>query len=73
MLIGQIPNKEDVDKLIAKAKEMGKDRLKGVEEAAKKVLDQMDKAKKDGKSQADAFLKGLKDGQCPWSQRVWYR
>ncbi|RSH89378.1 hypothetical protein EHS25_002490 [Saitozyma podzolica] len=61
MLIGQLPSKEDVDKLIAKFKEIGEQRLKDVEASASKVLGQVQKAKKDGKGQADAFLKGLKE------------
>jgi vacuolar-type H+-ATPase subunit H len=63
MLIGQLPSKEDVDKLIAKFKEIGEQRLKDVEASASKVLEQVQKAKKDGKGQADAFLKGLKEGE----------
>ncbi|KAK8858531.1 hypothetical protein IAR55_002758 [Kwoniella newhampshirensis] len=60
MLIGQIPDKADIDAWIKKAKETGEEQLKQVEVAASKVLKEVEKAKKDGKGNADAFLKGLK-------------
>lgn len=63
MLIGKIPGKEDIDNLITQAKQVGEDKLKQVEQTAAKILEQVNKAKKDGKGQADAFLKGLKGGE----------
>jgi hypothetical protein len=36
--------------------------LKEIENQSKKVLERVEKARKDGKSQADAFVSGLKDG-----------
>lgn len=62
MFIGKIPGKGDFDAYVKKAKEMGQDQLKEVEASAKKILDKVEQAKKDGKGQADAFLKGLKEG-----------
>jgi hypothetical protein len=62
MLIGQIPSKDDLGNWVQKAKDIGKDQMKEVEAAASKVLKEVEKAKKDGKGQADAFLKGLKEG-----------
>lgn len=64
MLIGKIPTKEDVDNLIKKAKDVGEEQLKEVEKSASKIMAAVDKAKKDGKSQADAYLTGLKAGKC---------
>jgi len=37
--------------------------LNEIETQSKKVLERVEKARKDGKSQADAFIAGLKDGQ----------
>ena len=37
--------------------------MKEIETQSKKVLERVEKARKDGKSQADAFIAGLKDGQ----------
>jgi hypothetical protein len=62
MLIGKLPSKEDVDRMITKAKDMGEDQLKQVEQAASKIMAEVIKAKKEGKGQADAFLAGLKEG-----------
>jgi hypothetical protein len=62
MLIGKLPSKEDVDRMITKAKDMGEDQLKQVEQAASKIMAEVNKAKKEGKGQADAFLAGLKEG-----------
>ena len=62
MLIGKLPSKEDIDGMIKKAKEVGEDQLKQVEQAAGKILQEVNKAKKEGKGQADAFLAGLKQG-----------
>jgi len=62
MFIGKIPGKADIDAYVKKAQEMGQESLKEVEKSAKKILDSVDKARKDGKSQADAFLTGLKQG-----------
>ncbi|OCF33443.1 hypothetical protein I316_04863 [Kwoniella heveanensis BCC8398] len=59
--IGKIPDKADIDALIKKAKDIGEDQLKQVEAAASKVLKKVEEARKDGKGQADAFLKGLKE------------
>lgn len=36
--------------------------MKEIENQSKKVLERVEKARKDGKSQADAFVSGLKDG-----------
>lgn len=63
MLIGYLPSQQDIEGLIKKAKGMGEDKIKEIETAASKVLASVDKAKKEGKGQADAFLKGLKDGE----------
>lgn len=62
MFIGKLPSKEDFDQYVKKAKDIGQDRLKEIEDASKRVMDQVEKARKDGKSQADAFLAGIKDG-----------
>ncbi|WVQ80522.1 hypothetical protein IAT38_002627 [Cryptococcus sp. DSM 104549] len=61
MLIGKIPDKADFDNLIKKAKDIGQDQLKEVEASANKVWEKVEKAKKDGKGQADAFITGLKE------------
>jgi len=61
MLIGQIPSGADIDGLIKNVKQMGEKQLKEVEATAAKILQQVEKARKEGKGQADAFLKGLKD------------
>lgn len=66
MFIGKIPGKADIDAYVKKAQEMGQDSLKEVEKSAKKILESVEKARKDGKSQADAFLTGLKQGECLW-------
>ena len=63
VMIGKLPDKEDFEKLIAKAKEVGGEQLKAAEKAAGKVLEQVEKAKKEGKGQANAFLAGLKQGE----------
>ncbi|WVR06295.1 hypothetical protein IAU60_003325 [Kwoniella sp. DSM 27419] len=59
--IGKIPDKADIDAMIKKAKDMGEDQLKQVEAAANKVWKKVEEARKDGKGQADALLKGLKE------------
>ncbi|ORY28517.1 hypothetical protein BCR39DRAFT_496308 [Naematelia encephala] len=61
MLIGRIPDKEDFEKMINDVKKIGEDKLKEVEQSASKILAAVDKAKKEGKGQADAFLTGLKN------------
>ena len=61
--VGMVPTKEDFDQYVNKAKSVGQDSLKEIETQSKKVLDRVEKARKDGKSQADAFIAGLKDGQ----------
>jgi len=66
--VGKIPSKEDFDEYVNKAKSVGQDSLKEIETQSKKVLDRVEKARKDGKSQADAFILGLKEGKS--SQRV---
>jgi len=58
-----VPTKEDFDQYVNKAKSVGQDSLKEIETQSKKVLERVEKARKDGKSQADAFIAGLKDGQ----------
>lgn len=63
MFIGKLPSKDDFDQYIKKAKDIGQDRLKEIEDASKRVMDQVEKARKEGKSQADAFLAGIKDGK----------
>jgi hypothetical protein len=63
MLIGYIPGKEDIDAYVNKLKAEGKEQLKQVEASASKILQEVEKARKDGKGQADAFLKGLKQGK----------
>lgn len=60
MLVGQLPSKEDFQQYIDKAKKIGEEKLKDVEGTASKILQQVEKAKKEGKGQADAFLAGLK-------------
>ncbi|WRT67724.1 uncharacterized protein IL334_004696 [Kwoniella shivajii] len=60
-LIGKIPDKADFDALIKKAKDIGQDQLKQVEDSASKILKEVEKARKEGKDTADAFLKGLKE------------
>lgn len=63
VFIGRIPDKEDFEKMIAKAKETGAEQFKAAEKAASKVLEQVEKARKEGKGQANAFLAGLKSGK----------
>ena len=58
-----VPTKEDFDGYVNKAKSVGQDSLKEIETQSKKMLDRVEKARKEGKSQADAFILGLKDGQ----------
>ena len=65
MLVGQLPSKEDFQQYIEKAKKIGEEKLKDVEGTASKILQQVEKAKKEGKGQADAFLAGLKQGTPP--------
>jgi len=60
--IGKIPDKDDINKLIAKAKEQGAEQIKAAEKAASKVWEQVEKAKKEGKGQANALVTGLKQG-----------
>lgn len=64
MLIGKIPDKADFEGMINKAKETGAEQFKAAEKAASKVLEQVEKARKEGKGQANAFLQGLKSGKC---------
>jgi len=59
--VGMVPTKEDFDQYVNKAKSVGQDSLKEIETQSKKVLERVEKARKDGKSQADAFIAGLKD------------
>lgn len=66
MFVGKIPSREDFDEYVKKAKDIGQDRLKEIEDASKRVLEKVEKARKDGKSQADAFLSGLKEGEIGW-------
>ncbi|WVW84736.1 hypothetical protein I302_106771 [Kwoniella bestiolae CBS 10118] len=66
VIAGKIPDSVkdldfDFDSLIKKAKEVGGDQLKQVEESAGKVYKEVEKARKEGKDTADAFLKGLKE------------
>ncbi|KGB74791.1 hypothetical protein CNBG_0629 [Cryptococcus deuterogattii R265] len=61
MLIGRIPDKADIENLVKKAKSIGDEQLKQFEEAANKVWQKVEQAKKDKKSQADALLSGLKE------------
>ena len=63
MMIGYIPDKADVDEAIKKIKEIGADQLKQIEASAAKISQQVEKAKKDGKGQVDAFITGLKEGE----------
>lgn len=63
MLIGKLPSKEDFEAMIKKAKEVGEDQIKQIEQAAGKILQEVNKAKKEGKGQTDAFLTGLKQGE----------
>lgn len=60
--IGKIPDKDDINKMIAKAKEQGAEQIKAAEKAASKVWEQVEKAKKEGKGQANALVTGLKQG-----------
>lgn len=61
-MIGRIPDKADIENLVKKAKSIGDDQLKQFEQAANKVWQKVEQAKKDGKGQADALLSGLKEG-----------
>ncbi|ODN74412.1 hypothetical protein L202_06815 [Cryptococcus amylolentus CBS 6039] len=61
LLIGKLPDKADIDNLVKKAKEVGEDQLKQLESSANKVWLKVEEARKDGKGQADALLKGLKE------------
>jgi vacuolar-type H+-ATPase subunit H len=63
MFIGKMPTREDFDEYVRKAKDIGQDRLKEIEDASKRVLEKVEKARKEGKSQADAFLSGVKEGE----------
>jgi hypothetical protein len=58
-----VPTKEDFDGYVNKAKSVGQDSLKEIETQSKKMLDRVEQARREGKSQADAFISGLKDGQ----------
>lgn len=62
VLVGKLPDKEDLNKFIQEAKEKGAEQFKAAEKAASKVMEQVEKAKKEGKGQANAFLTGLKQG-----------
>jgi hypothetical protein len=65
-----VPTKEDFDGYVNKAKSVGQDSLKEIETQSKKMLDRVEQARREGKSQADAFISGLKDGQFnPWTVR----
>jgi flagellar biosynthesis/type III secretory pathway protein FliH len=63
MFIGQIPSKEDYEQFVSKLKKAGQEKTKEIEAAASKVMQEVEKAKKDGKGTADAYLKGLKEGE----------
>lgn len=63
VLIGKLPDKEDLNKFIEKAKKEGAEQFKQAEKAASKVMEQVEKANKEGKGQANAFLTGLKQGK----------
>jgi flagellar biosynthesis/type III secretory pathway protein FliH len=63
MFIGQIPSKEDYDQFVSKLKKAGQEKTKEIEAAASKVMQQVEKAKKEGKGTADAYIKGLKEGK----------
>jgi flagellar biosynthesis/type III secretory pathway protein FliH len=63
MFIGQIPSKEDYDQFVSKLKKAGQEKTKEIEAAASKVMQQVEKAKKEGKGTADAYIKGLKEGE----------
>lgn len=63
MFVGKMPSREDFDQYVKKAKDIGQDRLKEIEDASKRVMEKVEKARKDGKSQADAFLSGVKEGR----------
>lgn len=73
MFIGKIPSREDFDEYVQKAKDIGQDRLKEIEDASKRVLEKVEKARKDGKSQADAFLSGVKEGESSFAIGEGYR
>ncbi|EIW73680.1 hypothetical protein TREMEDRAFT_67496 [Tremella mesenterica DSM 1558] len=60
MLIGRLPSKESIEQYVTKAKELGEQKLKEVETSASKILAQVEKARKEGRGQADAFIAGLK-------------
>ena len=70
MLIGKIPDKGDVDAMIKKFKDIGEQKKKELEATASKVLAEVKKAKKEGKGQADAFLKGFKEGTLRFYLRM---
>ncbi len=59
MLIGKLPTQANINDVIQKAKEIGKDQLEQVEKTASKILAQVDKAKKEGKGGVDALIAGL--------------
>jgi hypothetical protein len=63
MITGLVPSGANVQEMIEKAKAIGKDQLKQVEASANKVLKEVEKAKKEGKGNADAFIKGMKEGE----------
>ena len=61
--VGMVPTKEDFDGYVNKAKSVGQDSLREIETQSKKMLDRVEQARREGKSQADAFILGLKDGE----------
>ena len=69
MFIGQIPSKDDYDQFVNKVKKAGQEKTKEIEAAASKIMQSVDKAKKEGKGTADAYLKGLKEGEWPLARQ----
>ncbi|ORX40125.1 hypothetical protein BD324DRAFT_616419 [Kockovaella imperatae] len=60
LLIGYVPDKSDIDGMINKVKSEAADQLKQLEAASNKIWKEVEKAKKEGKGQADALIKGFK-------------
>ncbi|KAK4684706.1 hypothetical protein P7C73_g5461, partial [Tremellales sp. Uapishka_1] len=61
MVTDRLPSSKDIDAMVEKAKSIGQEQLKGLEDSASKILQQVQQAKKDGKSGTDSFINGLKD------------
>lgn len=58
-LIGKIPTEADFDKMIDRAKKESKAQLADLEKSANKVYNEVQKARKDAKTEGDAWVKSL--------------